>query len=134
MNPERPIVEVDLRSPVPVYRQIADAIRAALVDGRFRVGDQLPPARDLATDLAVNHNTVVQGYRILADEGWIELGRRRGATVRARPAPRGSESALATFEKRLVELIAQAIAHGARPEQVRRVLADASTRPIAQEE
>src|SRR5947208_3015471 len=99
MTSERPILEIDLASPVPVYRQIADTLRSWLVQGRFREGDQLPPARELATDLAVNHNTVVQGYRILADEGWIELGRRRGATVRSRPSRAPDDGAEATFRR-----------------------------------
>ena len=37
-----PAIRIDLASPVPVYRQIANAIRALLVEGVFPVGDPLP--------------------------------------------------------------------------------------------
>ena len=81
-------VSVNLESPVPAYRQIADDVRRHLVDGQLKPGDLLPPIRQLAVDLGVHFNTVALAYRLLADEGWLELKRRRGATVIARNAPR----------------------------------------------
>src|SRR5262249_24329250 len=84
-----------------------------LVDGELRPGDQLPPVRQLGLDLGVHFNTVAQAYRELADEGWVELKRRRGAIVldRAQPAPptktRQNESL-----KRLRQLTAQLLAEG----------------------
>lgn len=85
----RPLrVSLNLESPVPAYRQIADDVRRHLVDGQLKPGDLLPPIRQLALDLGVHFNTVALAYRLLADEGWLELKRRRGATVIARNAPR----------------------------------------------
>jgi DNA-binding transcriptional regulator YhcF (GntR family) len=59
---------------------IADGLRALLVHGAFKTGDRLPTVRQLAIDLTVHHNTVAQAYRLLADEGWLDLRRHRGAT------------------------------------------------------
>lgn len=81
-------VSLNLESPIPAYRQIADDLRRHLVDERLMPGDLLPPIRQLALDLGVHFNTVALAYRLLADEGWLELKRRRGATVIARNAPR----------------------------------------------
>ena len=81
-------ISLTLESPIPAYRQIADDVRRHLVDGRLNPGDLLPPIRQLALDLGVHFNTVALAYRLLADEGWLELKRRRGATVIARNAPR----------------------------------------------
>jgi GntR family transcriptional regulator len=81
-------VSLNLESPVPAYRQIADDIRRHLVDEQLEAGDLLPPIRQLALDLGVHFNTVALAYRLLADEGWLELKRRRGATVIARHAPK----------------------------------------------
>src|SRR4030095_7381028 len=75
-------------SPTPAYRQIAHDLRRHLVDERLKPGDLLPPIRQLALDLGVHYNTVALAYRLLADEGWLELKRRRGATVIARNTPR----------------------------------------------
>jgi GntR family transcriptional regulator len=81
-------VSLNIESSVPAYRQIADDVRRHLVDERLKPGDLLPPIRQLALDLGVHFNTVALAYRLLADEGWLELKRRRGATVIARNAPR----------------------------------------------
>src|SRR4051812_21038442 len=81
-------VSLDLGSPTPAYRQIANDLRRHLVEARLTPGDLLPPIRQLAVDLGVHFNTVALAYRMLADEGWLELKRGRGATVIARDAPR----------------------------------------------
>jgi GntR family transcriptional regulator len=81
-------VSLNLESPIPAYRQIADDLRRHLVDEQLKPGDLLPPIRQLALDLGVHFNTVAIAYRLLADEGWLELKRRRGATVIARNMPR----------------------------------------------
>jgi GntR family transcriptional regulator len=81
-------ISLNLESPIPAYRQIADDLRRHLVDARLKPGDLLPPIRQLALDLGVHFNTVALAYRLLADEGWLELKRRRGAMVLARNAPR----------------------------------------------
>ena len=105
-------IRIDVGSTVPVYRQIADSVRALLVAGKFQPGEQLPTVRELAMDLGVHHNTVAEAYRILADEGWLDLGRRRGATVLERPQPRASPEVHARFMQRLGELVAEARAAG----------------------
>jgi DNA-binding transcriptional regulator YhcF (GntR family) len=88
---EGPRLVIDLDGSTPVYRQIANGLRRHLVDARFKPGDVLPPIRQIALDLGVHFNTVAQAYRILADEGWIDLRRRRGATVLSRGTPRNPD-------------------------------------------
>jgi DNA-binding transcriptional regulator YhcF (GntR family) len=79
-------VSLDLESHTPAYRQIANDLRRHLVEERLKLGDLLPPVRQL--DLGVHFNTVAIAYRMLAEEGWLELKRRRGTAVIARNAPR----------------------------------------------
>ncbi len=117
-------IRIDLASPIPAYRQIADAVRAQLVAGRFSAGDQLATVRELALDLGVHHNTVAEAYRILADEGWLALGRRRGATVLERPTPRPTATASARFRRRLRELVAEALGAGVPADAARSELED----------
>src|SRR3979411_2223593 len=56
---------LDLRSGVPVYRQIIDQVMGGIAAGHLKPGDQLPTVRQLAVDLAINPNTVVRAYREL---------------------------------------------------------------------
>ena len=111
MDPELTI-RIDLRSTTPVYRQIADALRALVVEEKLKPGDRLPTVRELGMELVVHHNTVAQAYRELASEGWLELVRGRGAVVRDRTSPRPTKAVEADFQKRLRELIAIAQSGG----------------------
>jgi len=73
-----PGLHINLESETPVYRQIADGVRAAMADGRLHPGLRLPPTRDLARHLGVNRNTVVAAYELLATEGVVRSHTGRG--------------------------------------------------------
>src|SRR5271156_23111 len=59
-------------SDIPIYRQITQHIRLAIIQGRLRIGDQLPAVRQLAEDLVVNPNTVARSYQELIRDGLLE--------------------------------------------------------------
>jgi len=103
----RSVIRIDLASSIPAYRQIADAIRALLVNHELKPGEQLPTVRQLAIDLAVHHNTVAEAYRLLSDEGWLDLKRRRGAMVLDRVAPNASARERGALKQRLRGLVAE---------------------------
>lgn len=75
------LITISELSGTPIYRQIADGIRAEIARGRLSVGERLPPARDLSEALGVNMHTVLHGYQDLQSEGIIHLRRGRGAVV-----------------------------------------------------
>ena len=114
-----PTITVDLASSVPVYRQIVDSMRHLLVEGSLKPGDQVPPVRQLALDLGVHFNTVAQAYRVLSDEGWLDLKRRRGAIVldRTQPSAPSRNQQRDSFRK-LRELTAQLRAEGIPASQI----------------
>lgn len=123
-----PLLEIDLASPRPVYEQIVAEMRTLLVSGDFLPGDVLPPGRQLARDLRVHHNTVAEAYRILADEGWLDLKRRTGARVLNRHTPAASSKTRRDFDRRLDGLIAEALAKGISEAAVRRRMAAVAKR------
>jgi GntR family transcriptional regulator/MocR family aminotransferase len=71
----------------PVYRQVARALRGAIVAGRLPHGTRLPPSRDLAHDLGVSRNTVVAAYEALRIEGLLSGRVGDGSYVQAEKAP-----------------------------------------------
>ncbi len=112
------ILKVDTAGETPVYRQIVDGLRAMLVAGVFAPGDRFPTVRQVAIDLAVNHNTVAEAYRLLAEEGWLELKRHHGARVLSRQQQTAKPAARSDFLQRLRELAARAVADGLDKEAI----------------
>src|SRR6266702_8176760 len=73
---------------MPLYEQIADRVRVAIASGELRPATALPSVRQLATQLRVNPATVVQAYRDLESEGFLEMRQGAGTFVRE-VAPEG---------------------------------------------
>ncbi|NLT41565.1 MAG: winged helix-turn-helix transcriptional regulator, partial [Anaerolineae bacterium] len=80
-------VRVDRQSKVPLYRQVADQLRALIVGGVLPGGHRLPSERDLARELGVNRTTVVNAYGSLAADGLVEGRVGVGTVVRGRTEP-----------------------------------------------
>ena len=74
-------MHIDPAGHVPIYLQIADAVRAALAAGVYRPGDVLPSLRNMATEIHVNPNTVQRAYDELEREGLIYSQRGKGLFV-----------------------------------------------------
>ncbi|MCH8215669.1 MAG: GntR family transcriptional regulator [Planctomycetes bacterium] len=74
-------MNIDLRSAVPIYRQIAEGIRAEIAAGVHRPGEGLPSIRKLALQLHVNQNTVHKAYGELEAQGLITKRRGLGLFV-----------------------------------------------------
>jgi len=73
---------IDARSPTPLYAQISTRLRVAIAAGELTPGDALPSVRNLAGRLRVNPATVVQAYRDLEAEGFVEMRQGAGTFVR----------------------------------------------------
>lgn len=79
---------IDPTSDRPAYRQLADALRAAIDAGEIGPGEQLPSERALMDQSGTARGTVRQAIAQLKVEGLIEIEHGRGAFVRRRPAVR----------------------------------------------
>ena len=75
------LISVDPNDPRPIYVQIIDEMRRALVIGTLAADDPLPSVRQLAAMLRVNPNTVSQAYRELERQGVVEVRRGQGTYV-----------------------------------------------------
>ncbi len=73
--------EIDPRSPTPLYEQIAARVRLAVASGDLVPGESLPSVRALARDLRINPATVVQAYRDLATDGFVEMRHGQGTFI-----------------------------------------------------
>ena len=96
-------LKIDPNSPVPLYHQIAEALRAAIEAGTLASGDALEPMRQAAERWGVAVQTVRHAYAALARDGFVQSNRGpRGTRVvdseRKEPARAG---ALETFLTRI---------------------------------
>lgn len=77
--------QIDPRSPIPLYIQIANRLRVAVATGELQPGAVLPSVRNLATVIRVNPATVVQAYRELEWAGVVESRQGAGTFVKDLP-------------------------------------------------
>ena len=67
-----PTIVLDTTSSVPLYRQLYDRLRLAILTGQLAPGARLPATRTLADELGVSRNTVYIAYQQLLAEGYID--------------------------------------------------------------
>jgi GntR family transcriptional regulator/MocR family aminotransferase len=65
-------VSLDSSSPDPLYRQLYEWLRGAILTGQLRPGTRLQSTRELATELGVSRNTVMNAFEQLLAEGYLE--------------------------------------------------------------
>ena len=120
-GPVSPVVhlELDPEAPTPMYRQVYEGLREAILSGRLARGARLPSSRALAADLGVARNTVLAAFDQLRSEGYLQ-GRRGGGTrarevipdalVTVRDAPRRDRSPATSRGSRSVQSASRATA------------------------
>jgi GntR family transcriptional regulator/MocR family aminotransferase len=67
-----PMIAVHRKGEKPLHRQIYDAFRAMILEGRLQPGQQIPSTRALADELGISRIPVLGGYAQLLAEGYIE--------------------------------------------------------------
>ena len=80
------LLAVDPAVSVPLYRQLYDRVRDAILAGRLHPGQQMPSTRLLASDLGLSRNTVVGAFEQLVAEGYLQ-GAPGSGTYVARELP-----------------------------------------------
>lgn len=114
--------DIDPRSPTPLYEQIAARVRVAVASGDLKPGDALPSVRVLARELRVNPATVVQAYRDLAVDGFVEMRHGQGTFVQDVPGFLRDEEKVAQAQKLVRKLLQDAARVGLGTEDIARAL------------
>lgn len=74
-------LSVDRTLQLPIYLQICERFKSAIANGHLRPGDRVPAVRGLAMELNLARGTVEMAYRILADEGYLQVRGAAGTVV-----------------------------------------------------
>lgn len=118
--------QLDLKSGVPVYRQLMDQVLVSVASGVLTPGDQLPTVRQLAVDLSINPNTVARGYRELEIRGFLTTQQGSGTFITTKKVPRDEVLRQKRLSLMLSEFVARVAAEGYTVNEVMDRLMDLS--------
>ena len=103
---------LDLKSGVPVYRQLIDQVMGGMAAGALAAGHQLPTVRQVAVDLSINPNTVVRAYRELEIRGVLETQQGTGTFISHQKVKRDDVERERQLAQLVTDFVARAGAAG----------------------
>jgi GntR family transcriptional regulator len=114
METDGPLIRfrLDPRSGVPAYRQLVDQVRQAVRLGLLQPGDQLPPVREVVTQIMINPNTVHRAYRDLEADGLVEGRQGRGTFILEAAVPSAAPERRAELQEELAAWVGKARSAG----------------------
>jgi GntR family transcriptional regulator len=72
---------IDVDDAVPLFAQLMEQIKKAVLSGQIKPGEALPSIRQLANDLDLNSKTVAKAYQLLERDSVIQSKGYRGTFV-----------------------------------------------------
>lgn len=101
------MLELNYRDARPIYEQIKDGLRKLVLSNVIRQDEKLPSVRELASQLAINPNTIQKAYRELEQEGFIYTVSGRGsfAAPLSDVQSKRKDELLAQFDEAVTELL-----------------------------
>ena len=75
------MIVLDYRDSRPLYQQVKDSLRRMMLTGLLEPDEKLPSVRSLATQLAINPNTIQRAMAQLEAEGFVYSVAGRGSFV-----------------------------------------------------
>ena len=92
-------------SGVPIYEQIKQQVKAAILSGELKEEEALPSLRTLAKDLKISVLTVTRAYTELEQEGFVKNVQGRGCFVLGSGSELMKEQLICKVENGLTEAI-----------------------------
>lgn len=109
---------IDPGGDVPIYEQIVRQTKFAIADGVLVGGQLVPSVRQLASQLAVNPNTIARAYTQLQNDLVLEPLRGRGLTVRRDALQRCIKARNHVVHDGLKRVVQEALRAGISPDEV----------------
>ena len=92
----------------PIYEQICEQVKNAILDGKAKENEQMPSIRQLAKDLKISVITTTKAYSVLEEEGYITAVKGKGYFV----SPRNNELLRERFIMSVEKSLEQAVRDG----------------------
>ncbi len=65
-------IALEPQSKTPLYQQLYDELRQAILHGRLLPRQKLPSSRSMSHSLGISRMTITQSYERLQSEGYLE--------------------------------------------------------------
>jgi len=112
------ICQIDTNNGIPIYEQICRQVKFAVANGSLLVGEHVPSVREMATQAAVNVNTVARAYRDLQTEGVLVSIRGTGLAIAADALEKCRRSRLEMIRERLRYILREALQNGVSSDEI----------------
>ena len=99
------LIKLSNASEKPIYEQITEQLKAAILSGKLLPNDALPSIRSLAKDLKISVMTTKRAYADLERDGFIETVAGKGSFVAERNQDFLRDELLRQAEEHLVKAI-----------------------------
>ena len=101
------MIQLNYRDSKPIYEQIREGLRRLVITGAIAKDEKLPSVRELASELAINPNTIQRAYRELETEGYIYTVPGKGSFAAGLSDVKGrrNEALLKEFDEIVRELL-----------------------------
>lgn len=110
------------RSDLPIYEQIKEQTKEAIINGELREGEALPSIRQLAKDLRISVITTSRAYNELEQEGFIASMQGKGSYVLPQNSAMVREQYLRRVEGHLSDAVQDARMAGITAETLKEML------------
>lgn len=98
-------IQINNSSDEPIYLQIKNQIKAQIISGDLKVGEQLPSIRFLAKEIRVSMLTAKRAFDELELDGFINSVQGKGNFVAAQNKEQIREEYLKKIESKLQEVV-----------------------------
>lgn len=127
------ICHIDAGNGIPIYEQIERQVKFAVANGSLLVGERVPSVRHLATQTAVNVNTVSRAYRDLQQHGVLNSIRGTGLVVSQEAPEICRQDRLEMIRTRMQSVLQEALQNQISVDEIR-TLVDVECARLSQDE
>ena len=106
------------QSGLPIYEQIKEQVKSAILAGELKEGEMLPSIRQLAHDLKISVITTMRAYNELEAEGFVVNVQGKGCYVQPQNSELVKEQLLRDVEESLTKAVESAKRAGLSREEL----------------
>ena len=127
------LIQVDVRSRVPIYEQIVNSFKQMTMSGILSPDEKLPSVRELSQELTINPNTIQKAYQELERQNIIYTKRGQGSFVNPNIQAINKEEKMGELIEEIKRIIVESMYLGISKEKLLDIINSAYEDNIIQE-